>query len=38
MLVATKELVLNTWSIVDADVAVIQGFTHQKSQKPRHLI
>ena len=33
-----KGIVLNTWSIVDADVAVIQGFTHQDSQKHRHLI
>ena len=36
--VGDKGLVLNTWSIVDADVAVIQGFTHQDSQKHRHLI
>ena len=31
-------VILNSWTVVDADVSVIQGFTHENSQRHRHLM
>lgn len=33
-----KGIVSNSWNIVPADVAVLQGFVHEKPQKHRHLM
>ena len=33
-----KGIVSNSWTVVPADVAVLQGFVHQQPQKHRHLM
>lgn len=33
-----KGVISNSWTIVPADVAVLQGFVHQEPQKHRHLM
>ena len=33
-----KGIVSNSWTLIPADVAVLQGFVHEKPQKHRHLM
>lgn len=33
-----KGIVSNSWTVIPADVAVLQGFVHQQPQKHRHLM
>ena len=33
-----KGIISNSWTVIPADVSVLQGFVHQQPQKHRHLM